>query len=88
MQQLMPILFFATLAGILVNSIVVRYSTLTSPRLTVLLIIFLGSIPLVVISLVVVLSAEWAGSTDMWALGTLAAVIGFWLKTPFRNARD
>lgn len=88
MLILMAVLFFVTLAGILTNTIIVRYSTLTSVRIIALLALFIGSIPLVVLSLISLISQSYDPLVKIWALGVLGAVLGFWLKNPLRGARD
>ena len=88
MLTLMAVLFFAILAGILSNTIIVRYSTLRSVRIIALLVIFLGSLPLVVLALINLAGEAVDPAIKTWSLGVLGVVLGFWLKNPLRGASD
>ena len=88
MLTLMAVLFFAILAGILSNTIIVRYSTLRSVRIIALLVIFLGSLPLVVLALINLAGEAVDPAIKTWSLGVIGVVLGFWLKNPLRGASD
>ena len=88
MLTLMVVLFFAILAGVLTNTIIVRYSTLRSVRIIALLVMFLGSIPLVILALNNLAGQAVDPAIKIWSLGVLGVVLGFWLKNPLRGASD
>ena len=88
MLTLMAVLFFAILAGILSNTIIVRYSTLRSVRIIALLVMLLGSIPLVVLALINLAGEAVDPAIKTWSLGVIGVVLGFWLKNPLRGASD
>ena len=88
MLTLMAVLFFAILAAILSYTIVVRFSTLRSVRIIALLMMLLGSIPLVVLALINLAGEAVDPAIKTWSLGVLGVVLGFWLKNPLRGASD
>ena len=88
MLTIMAALFFVTLAGIIVNSVIVRYSTLQRVRVITPLIVFIASLPLSVVSIVNLASQSVDPTIKIWSLGVLGALLAFWFKHPLRGARD
>ena len=88
MLTLTAVLFFVILAGILTNTIIVRYSTLRSVRIIALLAMLLASIPLVILALVNLAGQAVDPAIKIWSLGVLGVLLGFWLKNPLRGASD
>ena len=88
MLTLMAVLFFVTLAGIIANSIIVRYSTFDSVRLITLMVLFGFSLPVIVLVIVNLAGQSVEPTTKIWSLGVLGALLAFWLKNPLRSARE
>lgn len=88
MLTLMAILFFALLAGIVANTIIVRYSTLRTVRIIALMVMLGASITLLVLAIINLSGQAVDPAINTWSLGMLGLILGFWLKNPLRGASE
>ncbi len=74
--------------GVIVSTIIYRYATTRTVRLTTLLVAALISVPLLVVALIVLLGGGTEPSGKMWALGVCGILFGYWFKSPFKLLQD
>ena len=73
--------------GVIVSTIIYRYATTRTVRLTTLIVAAIISVPLLVVALIVLFGGgEAAGK--MWALGVCGILFGYWFKSPFKLLQD
>ena len=85
MVTLLWIVACCLLASVLVYTLVERYATLRRLKVSTFIIALIISLPALGISLFVLISGNYTGSADMWALGVCGILAGFWFKVPFRT---
>ena len=73
--------------GVIVHTIIFRYTASRATRLSTIIIAAIVSIPFLVIALIV-LFGSGEPVAKMWALGLCGILYGYWFKSPFRMLRD
>jgi hypothetical protein len=74
--------------GVIVQTIIFRYATTRTVRLTTLLVAALVSLPLLALALIALLTDASDPAASMWALAVCGILVGFWFKSPFRMLQD
>lgn len=81
----MMVTAIALTGAILLYTIIYRYTTLRSVRLTTYMIGAVVSFPLLGLCLYVLLTQAYSATANMWAVGVCGLLLGFWLKRPFTD---
>jgi hypothetical protein len=74
--------------GVVVQTIIFRYATTRTVRLTTMIVEALVSVPLLALALIALFTDGSDASANMWALAVCGILVGFWLKSPFRMLQD
>jgi hypothetical protein len=74
--------------GVIVHTIIFRYTASRATRLWTIIIAAIVSIPFLVIALIVLFAGDQGPEARMWALGLCGILFGYWFKSPFRMLRD
>jgi hypothetical protein len=74
--------------GVIVSTIIFRYATTRTVRLTTLIVAAIISVPLLVVALLELFGGEAGPTGKMWAMAVCGILFAFWFKSPFRMLQD